>query len=100
MKKLVLFGMLAMLSACGGDRKGSEDAVRGILKDPESVQFGNFSYNKSTKRGCLGFNAKNSMGGYTGEHQAYVMKTEGGWMVDRTAEISASLCRDVLDIKE
>lgn len=97
MKKLALFGMLALLSACDRNRSGAEDAVRGALIDPDSAKFGEFYFNEKTQRGCLAVNAKNSMGGYTGEQQAYVEKTDDGWVAMRTSAIPSSLCRHIQD---
>lgn len=100
MKKLVLFGMLAMLSACDGNRSGAEEAVRNVLKDPDSAKFGDFYYNEKTKNGCLAVNSKNSMGGYTGEQQAYVTKTEKGWEYNGIADIPAATCHEIQDFVE
>lgn len=83
------------LGGCGGMRSGAEAAVRDALKDPESARFGAFYFNKETKRGCLTVNAKNSMGGYTGDQQAYVEQTEKGWEVHGIGEIDQDGCRKV-----
>lgn len=97
MKKIVLFGMLAMLSACNSNRSTAEDAVRERLKDPESAKFSEFSYNEETKKGCLTVNAKNSMGGYTGEQQAYLKMVDGQWFVSSIDADPVSLCRTIQD---
>lgn len=93
MKKLTLLAALAMLAAC--DRSGAEEAVRANLKDPDSAKFGDFYYNDKTKKGCLTVNARNSMGGYTGDQQAYVKHTDDGWEAIAVAAISADGCRRV-----
>ena len=95
MKKLCLVAVLAMLTACGSDRSGAEDAVRTILKDPESARFGEIYYNEFTKKGCLTVNAKNSIGGYTGDQQAFIRRTEQGWEATSIAEIDQEGCRQV-----
>lgn len=92
-----MFGMLTLLSACDGNRSGAEEAVRNVLKDPDSAKFGDFYYNEKTKKGCLAVNAKNSMGGYTGEQQAYVTQTENGWENNGIADIPAASCREIQD---
>jgi len=93
MKKLTLIAALCLLAACDRNRSGAEDAVRAILKDPESARFGEFYYNASTKKACLTVNAKNSMGGYTGDQQAYVELKEGGWDALMTNAVPQSQCR-------
>ena len=94
MKKLTLFATLALLSACDRNRSGAEDVVRTALKDPDSARFGEFYYNDKTEKGCLTVNAKNSMGGYTGDQQAYVQHTKDGWESIGSADIPASMCRE------
>ncbi|EQB17813.1 hypothetical protein [Novosphingobium lindaniclasticum] len=97
MKKLALLATLTLLSACNSNRSAAEDAVRESLKDPDSAKFGDFSFNEKTQKGCLTVNAKNEMGGYTGDQQAHVMKTEEGWVTVAIADIPASLCRKAQD---
>lgn len=95
MKKLVLFAMLSLLSACDRNRSGAEEAVRSVLKDPDSAKFGEFYYNEKTQKGCLAVNAKNSMGGYTGEQQAYVEKADKGWENFGIGDLPLSSCREI-----
>jgi hypothetical protein len=70
-----------MLLACGGDEAAAKKAVLDRLKDPESARFGKFSL--AGKDGaCLTINAKNAMGGYTGDQQAYLTRVgEKDWSV-------------------
>lgn len=83
------------LTACDRNRSAAEDSVRQSLKDPSSAQFGDFYYNEKTKRGCLTVNAKNSMGGYTGDQQAYVEPSDNGWLTIGIADLSQGSCRHV-----
>jgi len=83
------------LVGCNSDQRAAERAVRENLKDPESARFGDFYYNKKTHKGCLAVNAKNSMGGYTGDQLAYVEKTDEGWQVYDIADISFDMCRKI-----
>lgn len=53
----------------------AKDAVRAILKDPDSAKFKDVQYNRKTGVSCGVVNAKNSMGGYVGD-RAFVV--EGG----------------------
>lgn len=87
--------LLALLGACNRNRNGAEEVVRAALKDPESARFGEFYFNDKTQKGCLAVNAKNSLGGYTGEQQAYVEKTQSGWEEEGIAEIPQSSCREI-----
>lgn len=92
MKKLMPLAALAMLAGCG-EEEGAQQAVREILKDPDSARFGEFYYNSDTKKACLGVNAKNSMGGYTGETQATLVNGEKGWVYIYDAELSHEDCK-------
>ncbi|KZC74976.1 hypothetical protein [Sphingobium yanoikuyae] len=83
------------LCACDRNKSGAEDAVRQALKDPESGKFGAFYFNGKTKKGCLTVNAKNSMGGYTGDQQAYVQQSDEGWLTIGIADVSQDSCRRV-----
>jgi hypothetical protein len=99
MKRTILRGVVALacvtsLSACSG-RSGTEKVVRDGLKDPDSAKFGEYYFNAKTKKGCLEVNAKNSMGGYTGNQLAYVKKTDAGWESIGTAEIDMQMCRKI-----
>jgi hypothetical protein len=64
-----------------------------MLKDPDSAKFGEFYYNKSTGRACLTTNAKNSMGGYTGNKQVYLTKDGEGWRYVMEIEEAHEDCR-------
>lgn len=85
--------LIAPLAACSSMKNGAEAAVRESLKDPDSAKFGEFYYNKKTKKGCLTVNAKNSMGGYTGDEQAYLQVGDKGWEVHGIAEVSQDSCQ-------
>jgi len=100
MKKLVLFGMIALLSACDNNRSEAEEAVRSKLKDPDSAKFGEFSYNAETQKACLTVNAKNSMGGYTGDQQAFLNKSDGKWVAYNIQEDTFGICPEARDKKD
>jgi hypothetical protein len=90
-----LTGLLCLpllLSACS-ERSGAEEAVREGLKDPDSAKFGEFYYNAATKKACLTVNAKNSMGGYTGNQEAELKKGEDGWSVNGMLELDHETCK-------
>lgn len=77
---LCLCGFGLIVAACGSAESSAESAVRQSLKDPDSAKFG--KYTKVTDvRACLTVNAKNSMGGYTGDQVAYLVIREGKWYV-------------------
>lgn len=92
--KLKLLALIVplVLVGCSG-RSGAEDAVRAALKDPDSAKFGDFYYNKKTGKACLSTNAKNAMGGYTGESQVHLSKTDGEWVYESDAEETHDYCR-------
>lgn len=93
--KIIILALLiittAGLSACSGEKAAAQKAVASNLKDPESAKFGEF-----TRLGkdfvCLGVNAKNSMGGYTGEQQAILVEKSGEWHVVTIQKISHQDC--------
>lgn len=87
-KKMVLMSMLLSLVACGqsNSEKFMQAAVRAELKDPDSAKWGNtFTYKN---RGCLEVNSKNSFGGYTGTHVAWMknLGSDNTWMVEKVEE--------------
>ncbi len=66
-------------------------AVINVLKDPNSVIFGDLEV--KNKMACLEVNAKNSFGGYTGKQEAMLSKVEGKWLlVTIEKNISHSFC--------
>ena len=96
MKRIILIGTIALaLAGCDSSKRVAEAAVRNVLKDPTSAQFGDFYYNSKTKKGCLTVNAKNSMGGYDGDQQAYVKRTDSGWENEGIADIRLDECQSI-----
>lgn len=83
--------MIALLSACGGAESEAKNAVLKSLKDPDSAKFGKFT-NVDDKVACLTVNARNSMGGYTGDQQASLIKQEGKWIVVSIDDFAHELC--------
>lgn len=67
-------------------RKAAENAVRAVLKDPQSAQFGSFERGRFGAL-CGTVNAKNAMGGYVGV-QRYIVDG-GSVFLDQSREISA-----------
>ena len=92
---LIISAVCLALPGCDSTRSGAEAAVLENLKDPDSAQFGEFYYNPDTGRGCLSVNAKNSLGGYTGDQQAYVRNTADGWENVDIVDKSQDFCRQV-----
>lgn len=92
-KKLCALAIPLALAACSG-RSGAEKAVRDMLKDPDSAKFGEFYYNSKTGRACLTTNAKNSMGGYTGDSQSQLEKDNSGWHYAGDTQMSQADCRE------
>lgn len=92
-KKLCALAIPLALAACSG-RSGAERAVREALKDPDSAKFGEFYFNGKTGKACLTTNAKNSMGGYTGDSQSHVVKDKDGWHYDGDQEETPADCRE------
>jgi outer membrane murein-binding lipoprotein Lpp len=80
-----------LLAGCGGNESEAKKAVLENLKDPDSAKFGKFSQDGESLA-CLTVNAKNSMGGYTGDKQALLKKLDGKWEFITTLEISHDKC--------
>jgi hypothetical protein len=57
---------VALLAGCG-HQAAVEARVKGHLKDPDSAKFSQLNISKDGSVGCGFVNAKNSMGGYTGD---------------------------------
>ena len=82
-----------VLSACSGEKSSAQKAVVSNLKDPDSAKFGEFT-RFGEDLACLGINAKNSLGGYTGEQQAMIIKKAGEWHVIAVQKITHQECID------
>jgi hypothetical protein len=89
------------LAGCGSAaRRGAEEEVRRNLKDPDSAKFGKFYFNEKTERACLAVNAKNALGGYTGEHHALLVTDNKVWAVASMEAQNAEHCRRAADSAE
>lgn len=98
MKPIYLTACVALaLCGCNSDQRAAERAVKDMLKNPDSAKFGDFYFNDKTKAGCLTVNAKNSMGGYTGDQQAFVIKVEKRFYVLDIDEFAATTCKKIAD---
>lgn len=85
--------MLLLTTAACSQRGAVERTVRENLKDPESARFGTFYHNAKLKRACLTVNAKNSMGGYTGDKEVRLFQTDDGWLWTGEEEETPEDCR-------
>ena len=88
--------LVTTLSACGflgGEEGQAKKAVRAVLKDPDSAKFGAFT-KFDQNEACLTVNAKNSLGGYTGDQMIYLKKDhDGKWTVASSGELGHGLCQ-------
>jgi len=95
-KNMPLLAVIALLlTACGGAESEAKKAVLGSLKDPDSAKFGKFTQ-VNEKSACLTVNARNSMGGYTGDQQAWLIKQENAWVVLDIDKLSHEMCIDTM----
>lgn len=77
--------------ALGFEQAEIKKAVVNVLKDPNSVIFGDLEIKGETA--CIEVNAKNAFGGYTGKQEAILAKIEGKWLVAAIEkDISHALC--------
>lgn len=104
MKVLVLALIAIGIAGCDNQLFGTQEPTRGeilqavvraSLKDPDSAKFGNVMFVNDSKA-CVGVNAKNSLGGYTGEQQAMLIESEGRWQVIEISDISQRQCFEKL----
>lgn len=95
MKVIMAFCGCLLLAACSGAKSDAKRAVLSQLKDPDSAKFGIFTQ-VDDKHACFGVNARNSMGGYTGEQQATLVKDDKGWSVVNFANFSHETCVEVM----
>lgn len=86
-----------LLTACGGSESEARKAVLANLKDPDSAKFGKFTQ-MNEKSACLTVNARNSMGGYTGDQQASLIKYSDskGWEVLGIDKYSHETCIKIM----
>lgn len=88
MKFAVIALMIISMSGCGDNlglgpftEEGKmQAAVIASLNDPDSAKFGKMTQ-VDESNACLTVNAKNAMGGYTGDQQAYLTKSKSKWTV-------------------
>lgn len=87
-----LFALVACLgvAACGDGGK-IEQAVRENLNDPDSAQFRDLVMSEDGRMACVGWNAKNMMGGYGQWKFARLEEVDSVWTVDEM-EIPESEC--------
>lgn len=70
-------------------------AVIAVLKDPDSARFGEVTQVAKDKF-CVTINAKNSMGGYTGNQESMVIKLNGAWQSLGSDSITKELCAQAI----
>lgn len=92
----IIIALSVVLSACGSPESDAKKAVLSRLNDPDSAKFGQFTL-VNEHGACLGVNARNKMGGYTGEQQAILMrgdKDRGNeeWQVTDFTKLSHENC--------
>lgn len=96
MRIAILALMLIGMSGCSGSESDAREAVLNRLTDPDSAKFGQFTL-VNEHGACLGVNAKNKMGGYTGEQQALLIRGDkergnAEWQVSEFTELSHENC--------
>lgn len=103
MKKLIMLAPIAILAACS-EKAAVEDAVRGFLIDPDSAKFGEITIVETSdgKKACATTNAKNRMGGYTGDKQISLFFDEeaGVWKPVTSWDWSHEMCVQIISSRE
>lgn len=92
MKKIfVLVPLVLMLAACG-EESDVKKAVSATLIDPDSAKYGEFT-KVGDNGACITVNAKNRLGGYTGNSEAFLIKIKDHWIVaSNNRETSHETC--------
>lgn len=96
MFKIIATIFSLLLMACGGAESEAKKAVLNSLKDPDSAKFGKFIQVNEISA-CFTVNARNSMGGYTGDQQAQLIKYQGKWVVINIDNLSQEMCVEVME---
>lgn len=89
---LSLIVVIVTLVGCTfGAESEIKKAVLERLKDPDSAKFGEITIGE--ENACATVNAKNAMGGYTGDKQFALSKMSGKWVaLDTLDGASHSMC--------
>lgn len=107
MYKIIIISLSLILSACSNSGESEiKSAVRNTLKDPSSAQFGELAIftapdpEKEPDLGgaCIVVNARNAMGGYSGDKIAILLKhpdTGGVWEVSKIEDIPFEGCKSI-----
>ena len=93
-KVVFAIGCGLIVAGCG-EESAVQKAVRARLKDPDSAKFGEGTFVKGRKGdsyACFTVNSKNSMGGYSGDKQAFLIKLKDEWEVIGMQEFSHEQC--------
>jgi hypothetical protein len=93
--KFIIATSALLLASCSGAESDAKKSVLAVLKDPDSAKFGQFT-NIHDKAACLTVNAKNSMGGYTGDKQASLMKFSEKWKLLDIDKLSHEQCVKIM----
>lgn len=103
MKRLILIAGFALLAGCS-EKGAVEEAVRDILNDPDSARFGEITIVDTAegRKACATINAKNRMGGYTGDKQMTLFYDDDlqKWSVVNDWEFSHEMCIDIISDDE
>jgi hypothetical protein len=94
---LTLYAKRAAAKSKGSDEPECKKAVLKSLNDPDSAKFGKLTVEGA--RACLTVNARNSLGGYTGDQQAILQVEDNGfeWKVLDITQLSHESCVKVIN---
>lgn len=95
-----IIALSVLISACSNPESDAKNAVLNRLSDPDSAKFGEFTL-VNEHGACLGVNARNKMGGYTGEQQAILIRGDqdrgnAEWEVTELSKLSHEKCITVI----
>jgi|TARA_R100000049_G_C1956050_1_gene111133 hypothetical protein len=97
--KRSIFAALALILMTGCSEEARvEEAAREYLIDPDSARFGKITILKTDEGegACVTANAKNRMGGYTGDQQIVLEKGEDGeWQAKAHVAVPHDTCVNV-----
>lgn len=93
---LMLVAPALLLSACG-EKAEIKTIVKDHLIDPDSAKFGEILISQNGEYACALVNAKNRMGGYTGESGVQLTRRSGAKEWRYAGEVAFGCDKDMVE---
>lgn len=76
----ICYFALIVLFGCGQESE-IKSVIKGVAKNPESVQYRNIAFNENRDLACVEWDAKNSFGSMSGWSTTELAKENGKWVI-------------------